>query len=85
MNKADISIIIPAYNESATIGGVIENLKEQYPEFEIIIINDGSKDNTAEIARESGVIVYSHPYNMGNGAAIKSGMLRSAGIYRFWQ
>lgn len=79
MNKADISIIIPAYNESATIGGVIENLKEQYPEFEIIIINDGSKDNTAEIARESGVIVYSHPYNMGNGAAIKSGIRIASG------
>jgi glycosyltransferase involved in cell wall biosynthesis len=74
MNKYDVSIIIPAYNESATIGAIINKIKNLYPNFETVVINDGSGDNTAEIAKEAGAIVYSHPYNIGNGAAIKSGI-----------
>ena len=79
MNKTDISIIIPAYNESATIGQVIDKIKGLYPNFEIIVINDGSADKTADVARESGAIVYSHPYNIGNGSAIKSGIRIASG------
>lgn len=79
MNKSDISIIIPAYNEAATIGIVVDKIKKFYPNFEIIVVNDGSKDNTAEIAQQAGAIVYSHPYNIGNGAAIKSGIRIASG------
>lgn len=79
MKKADVSVIIPAYNEAETIRDVIIKVKEIDPEFEIIVVNDGSKDQTGEIAREAGAIVYSHPYNIGNGASIKSGIRIASG------
>jgi glycosyltransferase involved in cell wall biosynthesis len=79
MNKSDISIIIPAYNESEAIGDVVKMIKRLYPESEVIVINDGSRDNTAEAAKDAGAIVYSHPYNIGNGAAIKSGIRIASG------
>ena len=79
MNKSDISIIIPAYNEAATIGLVVDKIKALYPNFEVIVVNDGSVDNTTEIAQVAGAIVYSHPYNIGNGAAIKSGIRVASG------
>ena len=79
MNKTDISIIIPAHNEAAIIGELLEEIKELYPDFEIIVINDGSTDDTADLAKESGAIVYSHPYNIGNGAAVKSGIRIASG------
>jgi glycosyltransferase involved in cell wall biosynthesis len=79
MNKSDISIIIPAYNESEAIGDVVKTIKTLYPESEVIVVNDGSRDNTAETAKDAGAIVYSHPYNIGNGAAIKSGIRIASG------
>jgi glycosyltransferase involved in cell wall biosynthesis len=79
MNKSDISVIIPAYNESAVIGTVIEKIRTFYPHFEVIVVNDGSNDNTAQTAEKAGAIVYSHPYNIGNGAAIKSGIRIASG------
>jgi len=79
MNKSDISIIIPAYNESATIGTVIEKTRKLYPYYEVIVVNDGSADDTEEAAKKAGAIVYSHPYNIGNGAAIKSGIRIASG------
>ena len=79
MNKSDVSIIIPAYNEAATIGIVVNKIKTLYPGLEVIVVNDGSSDNTEAAARDSGAIVYSHPYNIGNGAAIKSGIRIASG------
>jgi glycosyltransferase involved in cell wall biosynthesis len=79
MNKYDVSVIIPAYNESTVIGTVINKIRTLYPHFEVIVINDGSNDNTAEMAEKAGAIVYSHPYNIGNGAAIKSGIRIASG------
>jgi len=79
MKRVDVSVIIPAYNEAETIRDVIIKVKEIDPEFEIIVVNDGSKDQTGEIAREAGAIVYSHPYNIGNGASIKSGIRIASG------
>ena len=78
MKNTKISIIIPAYNEALTIGDLVLKTKELYPDFEIIVINDGSVDDTAATAKDAGADVYSHPYNIGNGAAIKSG-IRIAG------
>ena len=73
------SIIIPAYNEAGSIGNVIRRIKTLYPDFEIIVINDGSSDNTAEIAEKAGATVLSHPYNIGNGASVKTGMRFASG------
>ncbi len=68
-----VSIIIPAKNEEIPLRTLLLQLKETFSTFEIIVIDDGSTDNTALIARQLGAKVYSHPYSMGNGAAIKTG------------
>lgn len=75
----DISIIIPAFNESENIGSVIKTIKSMYPTYELIVIDDGSEDGTAQIAAKSGAQVYRHPYNIGNGAAIKTGIRKASG------
>jgi glycosyltransferase involved in cell wall biosynthesis len=74
MNAGKVSIIIPVYNEGETIGGLVTKIKSSYPDFDVIVIDDGSIDNTADAAQTAGARVYSHPYNIGNGAAIKSGI-----------
>jgi glycosyltransferase involved in cell wall biosynthesis len=74
MSDFAVSIIIPAYNEAGSIKGIVADIKNLYPDFEIIVINDGSQDDTADAARDAGATVYSHPYNIGNGAAIKGGI-----------
>jgi len=79
MNKSEVSIIIPAFNEDQTIGDVVGKIRSLYPDFEIIVINDGSTDDTGKVAKEAGAIVYSHTYNIGNGAAIKSGIRIASG------
>ena len=78
MSNRKISVIIPAYNEASTIGAIVLKIKSLHPDVEIIVVNDGSDDDTAAIAKDAGAHVYSHPYNIGNGAAIKSG-IRIAG------
>ena len=84
MSETEVSIIMPAFNESQSIGDIIHKIANLYPDFEIIVINDGSTDDTASVAKEAGAIVYSHPYNVGNGAAIKSGIrIASGGILVF--
>ena len=78
MNKPEISIVIPAMNEERVIGIVIKGVKSLLGDkCEIIVVDDGSKDSTGKVAKEAGAIVVTHPYNIGNGAAIKSG-IRSA-------
>lgn len=79
MNKLKVSVIVPAFNEAQTVGDVIKEISKLYPDYEVIVINDGSKDDTASVAKEAGAIVYSHPYNIGNGAAIKSGIRIASG------
>ena len=79
MTSERTSVIIPAKNEEKNIEKLISNLKRLYPSFEIIVIDDGSTDDTAAVAKKSGAKVYSHPYNIGNGAAIKSGIRMATG------
>ena len=69
----DISIILPAKNEAEGLQQLLPALREHFPEDEILVIDDGSTDATAEICEQQGVSVVSHVYSMGNGAAIKTG------------
>lgn len=73
-----LSIILPAKNESAAIGATISGIRQHYPDAEVIVVNDGSSDSTAEVAEAAGARVVHHPYSKGNGAAIKTGA-RAAG------
>lgn len=79
MNTNDISIIIPVYNEAENIGSLVSKISDLYADAEVIVVNDGSTDNTATVAKNAGAKVYSHPYNIGNGAAIKSGIRIASG------
>ncbi|MDH3433292.1 MAG: glycosyltransferase family 2 protein, partial [Gammaproteobacteria bacterium] len=72
-NSIDLSIIIPAKNEAAAIGDVVAAAKTACPEAEIIVVDDGSTDATADIAEQSGATVIRHPESLGNGAAVKAG------------
>ena len=74
-----VTILLPAYNEGQSIGTTIERLLELYADFEVLVVDDGSSDNTAQIAAAKGARVLSHPYNIGNGAAIKTGLRNAMG------
>jgi glycosyltransferase involved in cell wall biosynthesis len=73
------SVIIPALNESTVIADVVAALRSAGNWHEIIVVDDGSSDGTGEHARAAGAIVVRHPYNKGNGAAVKSGVRRATG------
>jgi glycosyltransferase involved in cell wall biosynthesis len=77
----NISIIIPAKNEEQGLAKTLPLLLELYPDFELIVVDDGSTDATAEVCRSVGVRVLSQPYSKGNGAAIKAGARAATGDY----
>mgnify|MGYP006292390299 CR=1 FL=1 len=78
-----VSVVIPAYNEEAAIGEDIEDvrraMKDAGYDYEILVVNDGSKDRTAEIAGQHGATVINHHENKGVGAARKTGIKKAAG------
>jgi glycosyltransferase involved in cell wall biosynthesis len=76
---SSLSIIIPAKDEAAGLRRVLPSLVQLYPEAEVIVVNDGSVDETSDICREHGVREVRHPYPKGNGAAIKSGARAASG------
>ena len=73
-----VSILVPAYNEAVAIGAVLGRIIRVQASLgrssELLVIDDGSVDGTAQVARELGVRVLAHPYNLGKGAALKTGM-----------
>jgi glycosyltransferase involved in cell wall biosynthesis len=75
------SIVIPAYDEADAIGPVVSALAASAPWREIIVVDDGSSDDTATTAAAAGAHVVRHPYNKGNGAAVKSGIRAASGEY----
>src|SRR5690554_5961083 len=77
--RMNISIVLPAKNESAAIGATVAGIIALLPDAEVIVVNDGSSDNTAEVAVQAGARVVSHPYSKGNGAAIKTGARAATG------
>lgn len=74
-----ISIVLPAKNESAAIGQTIAQIQELQLAHEIIVVNDGSTDQTQQVAENVGVKVVTHAYSKGNGAAIKTGARSATG------
>ncbi|MGX4588179.1 glycosyltransferase family 2 protein [Paenibacillus chitinolyticus] len=66
-------IIVPAYNEAGQIVQVINNIRTHVPHADIVVVNDGSKDDTLERARQTGVAVLNLPYNLGIGGAVQTG------------
>jgi hypothetical protein len=75
MKEADarVLIIIPAFNEEESIGGVIASIHENMPEADIVVVNDGSSDSTRSVAEALGVTVLNLPYNLGIGATMQTG------------
>lgn len=76
-----VSVVIPAMNESGAIASVVRELSAVADWREIIVVDDGSTDDTAEQARAAGARVVRHPYNKGNGAAVKTGIRAATGEY----
>jgi len=75
------SVVVPAFNEERAIGQLVTALRAGAAWHEIIVVDDGSTDATGERAREAGATVVRHPYNKGNGAAVKTGIRAAAGDY----
>lgn len=74
-----VSVVIPAYNEAPAIAGVVAGLRERAAWHEILVVDDASTDDTAARAARAGARVVSHPYNKGNGAAVKTGIREATG------
>ena len=68
-----ILIIIPSYNEEATVGAVIDEVRKHVPEASVLVVDDGSRDATSSVALKKGVMAVRHPFNMGVGAAMQTG------------
>lgn len=72
-DAARVLVIIPAYNEAANISRVIQSVYKHAPEVDILVINDGSRDETACLAEAAQAQVVTHPFNMGYGVACQTG------------
>lgn len=72
MTDDQIIVIVPAYNEAATIGRVVEEVRARYPW--VVVVDDGSHDDTSRRAREAGAVVLRHAVNRGQGAALMTGI-----------
>ncbi|OGI42067.1 MAG: glycosyl transferase [Candidatus Muproteobacteria bacterium RBG_16_64_11] len=78
-SNAGISIVLPAKNEAPNLAMLLPKLRAGFPDAEVIVVDDGSSDDTRDICLEANVNVLSHPYSMGNGAAVKSGARAALG------
>ncbi|HZA35408.1 MAG TPA: glycosyltransferase family 2 protein [Vicinamibacterales bacterium] len=75
------SVIVPAFHEAEGIADVVSALVTAGPWHEIIVVDDGSRDDTGGRARAAGATVLRHPYNKGNGAAVKTGLRHATGVH----
>lgn len=78
-SQRNLSIIVPAKNEMASIGQVVSAARQNFPEAEIIVVDDGSTDATGRLAESAGARIVRHPESLGNGAAVKSGARAARG------
>lgn len=76
---SNLIIVLPAKNEAAAVGTTVAAILSLYPLAEVIVVNDGSIDDTAQVAATAGAKVVTHPYSQGNGAAIKTGARAAKG------
>ena len=67
--------VVPAYNEQASIARVIDSLHEHVPDFDVLVVDDGSTDRTGQVARALGSRVVRHPFNLGIGGAVQCGFI----------
>jgi len=78
--QCEISVVLPVFNEAQNLGRLLDRLQSlELPDSEVIVVDDGSTDGSGEIAEKRGVRLVRHPYNIGNGAAIKSGIRAARG------
>jgi len=80
-DPSSVSIVIPAMNEADAIGTVVSSLRAAAPWREVLVVDDGSTDETSARARAAGACIVRHPYNKGNGAAVKTGVRRANGDF----
>jgi glycosyltransferase involved in cell wall biosynthesis len=78
---SSVSVVVPAFHEGDVIADVVAALASAGPWHEIIVVDDGSTDDTATRAADAGATVVRHPYNKGNGAAVKTGIRRASGEF----
>lgn len=78
VSETRVLVITPAYNESGSVGRIIRQLRQRYPAFALLVINDCSDDRTAQEAEAAGARVISLPFNMGIGGAVQTGFLYAA-------
>jgi len=71
---ADVLIVIPAHNEAENIGAVLEEVRRLSPACDAVVVDDGSCDGTAKVVRRAGVRCLRHPYNLGYGGAVQTGL-----------
>lgn len=76
---SEVSVVIPAFDEEEGIAAVVEAVLRHRPWREVLVVDDGSRDRTAERAAAAGARVVRHPYNKGNGAAVKTGLREARG------
>lgn len=81
ITDADLSIVLPAKNEAGSLRTLLPELRGLYAGAQIVVVNDGSEDDTAAVCREAGATLISHPYSKGNGAAIKAGVRAASRRY----
>jgi glycosyltransferase involved in cell wall biosynthesis len=73
ISRASYLAIVPAYNEAASVGDVVRSVRVTEPDFDVLVIDDGSTDRTAEVAEAAGARVLKMPFNLGIGGAVQAG------------